>query len=151
MVSRRGSENKIVSTIGALLHILLVAIPKDLWRWLNLRKKSVRDQVVVITGAASGLGQRMAEIFALELGAKVAVVDIDEVRAFRNICEKQMKKTYSMLTLIALFHCYFTQRFLLFLDFFTFCRKRRLKWRMTFALEAESHKRGAVTCRVRTP
>ena len=36
-------------------------------------------QVVVITGGASGIGQRMAEIFSLELGAKIAILDINAV------------------------------------------------------------------------
>ena len=40
--------------------------------------KSVRDQVILITGAGGGLGRLLAQKFAL-LGAKVILVDIDEV------------------------------------------------------------------------
>lgn len=79
MTELQDSDGKLISSIAAILNLLLIAIPKDLWRWLNLKPKCVRDQVILITGAASGLGQRMAEIFALELGAKVAILDIDEV------------------------------------------------------------------------
>ncbi|KAI1704280.1 oxidoreductase, short chain dehydrogenase/reductase family protein [Ditylenchus destructor] len=78
MVSKRDSDGKITSTLGAILHLVLVAFPKDLWRWMTLRRKCVKDQVVVITGGASGLGQRMAEMFAWDLGAKVAILDVDE-------------------------------------------------------------------------
>ncbi|KAI1712637.1 short chain dehydrogenase domain-containing protein [Ditylenchus destructor] len=81
MVSKRDSDGKITSTLGAILHMFLVAFPKDLWRWMTLRRKCVKDQVVVITGGASGLGQRMAEMFAWDLGAKVAILDVDEARA----------------------------------------------------------------------
>lgn len=73
------SDGKIISTIGALLNLLLVALPLDIYRWIKLRRKCVRDKVVVITGGASGIGLRMAEIFSLELGAKIAILDVDEV------------------------------------------------------------------------
>jgi NADPH:quinone reductase-like Zn-dependent oxidoreductase len=79
MTSKKESDGKIASTLGALLHLLLVAIPMDLWRWLRMRRKCVKGQVVVITGGASGIGLRMAEMFALELGARVAILDVDGV------------------------------------------------------------------------
>jgi hypothetical protein len=46
---------KLAHLLGALLLILFVAVPKDLVRWLRLRRKSVRDQTIVITGGASGI------------------------------------------------------------------------------------------------
>jgi len=46
---------------------------------LSLKRRDVTGQVVVITGGASGIGQRMAEIFSLELGAKIAILDINAV------------------------------------------------------------------------
>uniref|UniRef100_A0A914RVY1 Uncharacterized protein n=1 Tax=Parascaris equorum TaxID=6256 RepID=A0A914RVY1_PAREQ len=67
------------STVGTLLHIFFVAIPKDLWRWKYTAQKSVRGKTIVITGAASGLGKAMAEIFALEHGAKVAIIDVNSI------------------------------------------------------------------------
>ncbi|VDK48024.1 unnamed protein product [Anisakis simplex] len=69
------------SSVGALVHILFVAIPKDLWRWRNLTPKDVRNKTIVITGAASGLGKAMAELFAIDYGAKVAIVDVNEISA----------------------------------------------------------------------
>ncbi|KAK0402727.1 hypothetical protein QR680_016498 [Steinernema hermaphroditum] len=72
---------KLTSTLGILLHLLFVAIPLDLVRWLTLKRKDVRGKVVVITGGASGLGQRMAEILAIDLGANVVIVDIDKDKA----------------------------------------------------------------------
>lgn len=40
--------------------------------------KSVRDKVILITGAGGGLGRLLSQKLAL-LGAKVILVDIDEV------------------------------------------------------------------------
>ncbi|VDN57564.1 unnamed protein product [Dracunculus medinensis] len=65
------------STFGVILHILFVAIPKDLWNWLNLRQKCVKGQTVVITGAASGIGRALAEFFSIHLGANVVIIDIN--------------------------------------------------------------------------
>lgn len=79
MGEHKEADGKVISTIGFILHLLLVAIPKDLHLWVTRRRKDVRGQTVVITGAASGIGQRMAEIFAIDLGANVAIVDVDLV------------------------------------------------------------------------
>lgn len=43
------------------------------------QKKNVANSVVVVTGAARGLGREMARIFA-GLGAKVVLLDIDQAR-----------------------------------------------------------------------
>ena len=43
---------------------------------LTSRSRSVRDKVVVVTGAASGMGRAIAHLFADE-GARVAVTDRD--------------------------------------------------------------------------
>ena len=37
----------------------------------------LKDQVAIVTGAASGIGAATARLFAME-GAKVALVDLDE-------------------------------------------------------------------------
>uniref|UniRef100_A0A915C058 Transmembrane protein 254 n=1 Tax=Parascaris univalens TaxID=6257 RepID=A0A915C058_PARUN len=80
------------STVGTLLHIFFVAIPKDLWRWKYTAQKSVRGKTIVITGAASGLGKAMAEIFALEHGAKVAIIDVNSDDALETVSEINKRK-----------------------------------------------------------
>ena len=37
----------------------------------------LKDQVAIVTGAASGIGAETARLFAAE-GAKIALVDLDE-------------------------------------------------------------------------
>ncbi|VDO94822.1 unnamed protein product [Soboliphyme baturini] len=52
--------------------------------FFSTKRKSVADKVVVITGAARGIGKEMALLFAA-LNAKVVVLDIDEVRTVCNV------------------------------------------------------------------
>ncbi|KAE9547951.1 hypothetical protein FO519_008840 [Halicephalobus sp. NKZ332] len=80
-----------MSTLGLILHMLLVALPKDIWRLLTLKRKSIRGQTVVITGGASGLGQKMAEILSLQEGANVAIIDVDEIKSMET-CETIRKQ-----------------------------------------------------------
>ncbi|RCN39156.1 hypothetical protein ANCCAN_14912 [Ancylostoma caninum] len=68
---------KMLNTIGLLLHLLLVDIPKDIKRWLTLKAKDVAGNVIVVTGAASGLGRRMAQILAIEKKALLVIIDVD--------------------------------------------------------------------------
>uniref|UniRef100_A0AC34PYA4 Transmembrane protein 254 n=1 Tax=Panagrolaimus sp. JU765 TaxID=591449 RepID=A0AC34PYA4_9BILA len=81
----------VTSTIGLFLHMFFVALPKDIWRLLNLKRKDIRGQTVVITGGASGIGQRMAQIFSLDEGANVAIIDVDEKKAIET-CEEIQKQ-----------------------------------------------------------
>ncbi|KAF0764077.1 short-chain dehydrogenase/reductase family 16C member 6-like, partial [Aphis craccivora] len=59
----------------------LLLVPGILWAFLKkfipVKPKSVKGQVVLITGAARGIGRELATRFG-KLGAKVACVDIDE-------------------------------------------------------------------------
>ncbi|CAI5455350.1 unnamed protein product [Caenorhabditis angaria] len=68
---------KIWSTFGVLLRLLFVDIPSDIYRFLNLRQKDVQGQVIVITGAGSGLGRAMSLNFARRK-AKVALIDVNK-------------------------------------------------------------------------
>ena len=49
--------------LGVILILLFVGLPKDLWRWLRLRRKCVRGKTVVITGGASGIVKYIFLIF----------------------------------------------------------------------------------------
>ncbi|CAL2050579.1 unnamed protein product [Caenorhabditis brenneri] len=68
---------KLWSTLGVVLRILFIDIPMDVYRFLNLRQKSVQGQTVVITGGGSGLGRAMALDFA-KRKAKVAIIDVNK-------------------------------------------------------------------------
>ncbi|VDK59655.1 unnamed protein product [Cylicostephanus goldi] len=70
---------KLLNTIGLLVHLFLIDIPKDLKRWLTLKQKDVTGKVIVMTGGASGLGRKMAQIFAIEKQAKLIIMDINFV------------------------------------------------------------------------
>lgn len=72
-------KERFYSSIGMLLHILFVAGPLDFWYWIRSSLKSVNGRTVVITGGASGIGKRLAELFAIRFGAKVAILDINQV------------------------------------------------------------------------
>ncbi|VDK80180.1 unnamed protein product [Litomosoides sigmodontis] len=61
-----------------LLHVLFVAGPLDFWYWIRASLKCVNGRTVVITGGASGIGKRLAELFAIRLGAKVAILDVNQ-------------------------------------------------------------------------
>jgi hypothetical protein len=53
--ARDSCSTKIAHFLGAILQILFVAVPKDLYRWLRLRRKCIHGQTVIITGGASGI------------------------------------------------------------------------------------------------
>lgn len=69
-----------LSEIGWLLVRLAYSTAECAFRVVVPRsRKSVANNVVVLTGAARGLGREMAKIFA-DLGAKVVLLDIDQAR-----------------------------------------------------------------------
>uniref|UniRef100_A0A1I7TW95 Short-chain dehydrogenase/reductase family 16C member 6 n=1 Tax=Caenorhabditis tropicalis TaxID=1561998 RepID=A0A1I7TW95_9PELO len=68
---------KLWSTLGVALRIIFIDLPMDVYRFLNLRQKSVQGRTVVITGGGSGLGRAMALDFARRK-AKVAIIDVNK-------------------------------------------------------------------------
>ncbi|KAG8184083.1 hypothetical protein JTE90_025393 [Oedothorax gibbosus] len=76
----------LLQTIGVVLvSVFRTIIPEPL--------KSVKGKVVLVTGAAGGLGRLVAQKLAL-LGAKVVLVDVDEVRneeTLQSIVQMQCK------------------------------------------------------------
>ena len=51
---------------------------------------NLQDKVIVITGAAQGLGQKMAEIMAAK-GANVALIDLDHEK-LQNTVQASARK-----------------------------------------------------------
>ncbi len=71
----------------AVLEFLLETVVGLLMTVVDLvtrRRKDVSGLVVVITGAAQGIGAEMAELFAAK-GAKVALLDKNQVRPSRTV------------------------------------------------------------------
>lgn len=60
---------------------------------MNMGSRSVKDSVVLITGAASGMGRATAEVFAAE-GAHVACTDI-AAEAVREVADDLVHRGYS--------------------------------------------------------
>uniref|UniRef100_A0A1I7VJM2 Short-chain dehydrogenase/reductase family 16C member 6 n=1 Tax=Loa loa TaxID=7209 RepID=A0A1I7VJM2_LOALO len=77
-MAKISGKERFYSSIGMLLHVLFVAGPLDFWYWIRSSLKSVNGRTIVITGAASGIGKRLAELFAIRYGAKVAILDINQ-------------------------------------------------------------------------
>uniref|UniRef100_A0AC35TWB2 Short-chain dehydrogenase/reductase family 16C member 6 n=1 Tax=Rhabditophanes sp. KR3021 TaxID=114890 RepID=A0AC35TWB2_9BILA len=79
--------DKVVATFVVLIKLILVAIPRDLIRFLGLRCKDVKGQVIVITGGASGIGKKVAEVLSVKKGATVVILDVDEVNGHKTVHE----------------------------------------------------------------
>ena len=83
--------NFLLEIISLLLHLLYEYIRSLFRHFYPRRKKSVAGKVVLITGAGSGIGQKMAVKFA-ELGAAVVGWDINEIglQQTRELIRAQM-------------------------------------------------------------
>ncbi|VVC43046.1 Hypothetical protein CINCED_3A025870 [Cinara cedri] len=71
-----------VKFIFEITFFFLILVPAGiLWacvkKCLPVKRKSVKGQVILITGAAAGLGRQLALLFA-NLGAKIVCLDINE-------------------------------------------------------------------------
>lgn len=71
---------------GILIITTFVLILLSMKFLLNLRKKNVTGQVVLVTGGANGLGKELCLGFA-RLGCKIAVVDLDLENAEKTVKE----------------------------------------------------------------
>ncbi len=81
----------IVAALWVILQTLgycLIASFKALLPNGVLPRKSVRDEIVLVTGAGSGLGRLMAVAFA-RLGARIVIWDINE--AGNKVTEKMVR------------------------------------------------------------
>ncbi len=63
-------------TVG-LARVLWITITSCISAFLPIRKKDVKNEIVLVTGAGSGIGRLVAMKFA-KLGAKVVLWDINE-------------------------------------------------------------------------
>uniref|UniRef100_A0A0N5C7J8 Short-chain dehydrogenase/reductase family 16C member 6 n=1 Tax=Strongyloides papillosus TaxID=174720 RepID=A0A0N5C7J8_STREA len=96
----KGIRDKIQSTIIVLIKLIFLYIPKDILRYISLSQKDVTSKVIVITGASSGIGRRVAEILALEKGAYVVIIDVDKVNGEETEKEINDKKGHAKF-----YHC----------------------------------------------
>lgn len=65
--------------------------------------KSLEEKVVIVTGAASGMGEAIAKLFA-EKGSKVVIADLNE-RALANVClgiKGQDQKVWGVIANVAI-------------------------------------------------
>ncbi|CAG2177465.1 unnamed protein product [Oppiella nova] len=67
----------ITDVIVLLVKIISAYVESVVTVIINVPKKDVRNQVIVITGAGHGLGAEMARMFA-KLGARLALIDINQ-------------------------------------------------------------------------
>ncbi|VDO38707.1 unnamed protein product [Onchocerca flexuosa] len=80
-------HQQILISLKFVLQYILCVLFRDLPRMITLRRKSITDQVVAITGGASGIGKGLAQKIALEESAIVCILDIDQEEGMRTVSE----------------------------------------------------------------
>jgi molybdopterin/thiamine biosynthesis adenylyltransferase len=73
---------RFIRSIQLILYLLFIALPCDVYTWLRPKRKSITDKLVLVTGGAMGIGQRVAELLAVDHRARVIIIDIDSVSCF---------------------------------------------------------------------
>ncbi|VDK88466.1 unnamed protein product, partial [Litomosoides sigmodontis] len=86
MACEKLHQQILISLKFALQYILCILF-RDLPRILTMKRKSITDQVVAITGGASGIGRGLAQKFALEENAIVCILDINQEEGTRTVSE----------------------------------------------------------------
>uniref|UniRef100_A0A914RVK3 Uncharacterized protein n=1 Tax=Parascaris equorum TaxID=6256 RepID=A0A914RVK3_PAREQ len=79
MVGSESTPKQLYLAIRFIFQFIYCLLFRDLPRVLFLKRKSVEDQVVVITGGARGVGRGLARRFAINERAIVCILDINEV------------------------------------------------------------------------
>ncbi|KXJ81671.1 hypothetical protein RP20_CCG018281 [Aedes albopictus] len=75
--------------VAKLVKVIVMFIPTLVMEWYKIllgKKKSVKDQVALVTGGGNGLGRALCLRLAKE-GCRVAVADIDMISAERTAAE----------------------------------------------------------------
>uniref|UniRef100_A0A9J2PHC9 Uncharacterized protein n=2 Tax=Ascaris TaxID=6251 RepID=A0A9J2PHC9_ASCLU len=89
-VGTMGSESipkQIYLSIRFIFQFIYCLLFRDLPRVLFLKRKSVEDQIVAITGGARGIGRGLARRFAISERAIVCILDINEIEGCRTAAE----------------------------------------------------------------
>uniref|UniRef100_A0A1I8BWI6 SDR family NAD(P)-dependent oxidoreductase n=1 Tax=Meloidogyne hapla TaxID=6305 RepID=A0A1I8BWI6_MELHA len=94
--------SRLAHVLGVILILLLVGLPKDLWRWLRLKRKCVRGKTVVITGGASGIkgAEQVAQgIKNLGGNAEAWECDISEEEEMKK-CAKEIIEKFGTVDIV---------------------------------------------------
>ncbi|CAJ0574595.1 unnamed protein product, partial [Mesorhabditis spiculigera] len=77
-MAREGFVRRICLAVSFLVIYIWTFVTKDLPRFFYIRKKDITGEVLVITGGALGISKNIAQKLALEHGAKVVILDVNE-------------------------------------------------------------------------
>ncbi|CAI4224411.1 unnamed protein product [Auanema sp. JU1783] len=86
-MARASLPKRIWLTLAFIFQYIFIFVFKDIPQCVLQRKKKVENQVIVITGGAMGIGKESAKLFALDHGAKVCILDVNEKEGLKTIDE----------------------------------------------------------------